>query len=148
MSVDVRRMVETMGASLMGGQVLSLESDYQQRSGFTLGTLLLFAAQEWDQMAERFVQENAAMRAIFAKAEPSVPDAALRERVAAAARSLDASIKISDLRNGHKELRALLIDLHAHVETRDDPEARELDTDIWNELVASTERRMLPASPF
>lgn len=148
MSVDVRRMVETMGASLMGGQVLTLSSDYQQGTGFTLGTLLLFAAQEWEQTAERFVRENAALRGIFATAEPVVRDRALRERVAVAAGSQDPSLRISELRSAHKELRALLIDLHAHVEQLDDPQAAELDVEIWRELAASTERRLLPGSPF
>ena len=65
MSVDVRRMLETMGGSLMTGQVLTLEADYQQRTAFMLGTLLLFASQEWDAAAERLTDENRAMREIF-----------------------------------------------------------------------------------
>ena len=45
-------------------------------------------------------------------------------------------------------LRALLIDLHVHVEELDSQAARSLEAEIWRELVASTERRKLGIGPF
>lgn len=141
-------MVETMGASLMAGQVFELEADYAQRTGFTLGTLLLFASQEWEHGAQRLVEENTALRALFARAAPVLVAGELRERVSAAAESTDSSVRTSELQAANNGLRALLIDLHAHAEERDDEAGRALDADIWRELVASTERRVLPGSPF
>lgn len=141
-------MVETMGASLMAGQVFEFETDYAQRTGFTLGTLLLFASQEWEQGAQRLVDENAALRALFGRATRVLVAGDLCERVSAAADGADRSIRISDLQKGNNELRALLIDLHAHVEEREDDDARALETEIWTELAESTDRRTLPGSPF
>jgi len=146
-SVDVRKMVETMGASLMTGQVLTSADDYQQRSASSLGILLLLASQEWDHSAERLTLENAATRELFAAAAPALAGE-LRERVQAAARSSDPGLRISELVAANDELRRLLIELHAHVEERDDAQAAEIDAAIWRELVRSTERRQLPASPF
>ena len=148
MSVDVRRMVETLGVSLMGGQVLELESDYQQRTGFTLGTLLLFAAQDWNESAHRLVEENAAFRRLFGRAAPAVTDAALAAELAAAGVAGDASLRLADLRAGNVELRRLIIALHEHVEEREDGQARELEQRVWAELVASTDRRQLQGAPF
>lgn len=148
MSVDVRRMIETMGASLMAGQVLTLEADYQQRTAFTLGTLLLFASQEWDSAAERLSQENDALRALFAEGAPAFADAPLGGKLAAAGAESDESLRVSALQAANNTLRGLLIELHAAVEERDDADARVLEEKIWRELVASTDRRMLPGSPF
>ena len=148
MSVDVRRMVETTATSLMTGQMLSLEAEYQQKSAFTLGTFLLFAAQEWDRAAERLVEENAALREIFREAAGVVSDPALAERARAAADGADPGLRVSALMAANDDLRALLIDVHAHVEERSDAEARALDEAIWAELVRSTERRALEGSPF
>ena len=148
MSVDVRRMVETMGVSLMAGQVFSFEADYQQKSAFSLGTLLLFVGQEWDRSVEMLVDDNRALRELFARAAPDVGDATLRERVQQAAEGRDPGLRVSALLEANNALRGLLIDLHVHVEERDDEAAAALERAIWRELVASTDRRMLPGAPF
>ena len=140
-------MVETMGASLMGGQVFELEADYQQKTAFTMGTLLLFAAQDWDRSAARLVEENAALRALFADAGRQL-DGELVPRLQEAAASSDPSLVVTELQKANAELRSLLIELHEHVEERDDEIGRALDARIWRELVASTDRRQLPGAPF
>jgi hypothetical protein len=140
-------MVETMGASLMGGQVFELETDYQQRTAFTMGTLLLFAAQDWDRSAARLVEENAALRALFADAARQL-EGTLASRLAEAAASEDPSLVVTELQKANAVMRSLLIDLHVHVEERDDEIGRALNARIWQELVASTDRRQLPGAPF
>jgi hypothetical protein len=65
-----------------------------------------------------------------------------------AARGEDASLAVSALEQGNCELRALLIELHVHVEELASLAARELEAGIWRELVASTERRKLGIGPF
>ncbi len=57
-------------------------------------------------------------------------------------------ICVSDLERSNAELRSLLIELHAHVETLEAPEARRIEAAIWRELVTSTERRALAIGPF
>ena len=77
------------------------------------------------------------------------PDqAVLWHRLEEAASSKDPSLKVSELERGNARLRGLLIELHAHVEALDSPQARQIDTAIWRELVASTERRRLMMGPF
>jgi hypothetical protein len=96
--------------------------------------LLGMAAEVWDGMADRLAAENAAIRRILAK-EPAYADLA---------RGADPSLRISVLKAANDRLRAALIDLHAAAEARAD---QALCEEIWRELVASTERRKLMASP-
>ena len=62
-------------------------------------------------------------------------------------REHDASLRVPDLDAANLALRALLIELHAHVEELPGAEARRLEAAIWRELAASTERRKLSLSP-
>lgn len=96
--------------------------------------LLGMAAEVWDGMADRLHAENAAIRALLAR------DGAHADL----AKATDASLRISALKASNDALRKALIDLHAAAETRGDTALAE---DIWRELVASTERRKLMASP-
>ena len=91
--------------------------------------------------ASRRVEENRTLRALFARAGTVVEDAALRGRLADATSGEDTDLTLSALEAGNAALRALLIELHAHVESLDSPEAAALDEAIWDELAASTERR-------
>jgi len=103
--------------------------------------MLLEVKQELDRAAARRVEENAALRSLFAEAVPAVDDTDLRRRLDEAAQGEDTSLVVSDLEQGNAELRALLIELHAHVEELESAAARTIDEAIWRELIASTERR-------
>jgi FKBP-type peptidyl-prolyl cis-trans isomerase (trigger factor) len=113
-----------------------------------LGVMLMALNEEMERAASRRVEENREMRRIFADASGTVTDAGLSERLAHAAKGNETSFAISDLERANAELRALLIELHAHVEELDAPDARSVEAEIWRELVASTERRRLMMSPF
>ena len=52
-------------------------------------------------------------------------------------------LKISTLSAANARLRAALIELHAAVEGDDAPDARALESRIWEELRLSTERRQM-----
>jgi hypothetical protein len=110
--------------------------------------LLLSIREEFDRAAARRVEENGAMRALFADATAAVRDTALRERLAAAAASEDASLRVPELEASNRALRTLLIELHAHVESLTGDGARRIEAAIWRELSASTERRKLSLGPF
>ena len=88
------------------------------------------------------------MRGLFAGAAKNVDEPALRARLESAASDSEKSLLVSEVDKKNDSLRALLIDLHAHVESVDAPWARALDAEIWRELVASTERRRFSLSPF
>lgn len=112
------------------------------------GMLLQAVAEEFDRAAQRRVEENAALRQLFLSALPLVTDPDLSDSLKAAARSTDSDLRVSRLDAGNQTLRSLLVTLHAHVETLDGLEARELDASIWRELSLSTVRRQLSIGRF
>ena len=105
--------------------------------------LSMMCAQEFDQAAARLAEENAALTALFADAGAVVADDALRTDLQSAIAEASGSLLVSVLYERNRTLRALLVRLHAHVETLDGDPARALDARIWNELVESTRRRHL-----
>ena len=105
--------------------------------------------EEWDRAAARRVEENAALRALFARRGGVVADTGSASAGSTQPRRAgDASLLCRELERANDALRALLIELHAHVEEQRGPGARALDDAIWRELVASTERRRLSLAPF
>ena len=99
--------------------------------------LLGMAAEVWDGTAARLVEENRAVRALLARASDVGLD--FTELVAGD----DADLRISSLQVANDSLRAALIVLQTAAEGQN----AALDADIWAELVASTERRKMAASP-
>ncbi|HET6304320.1 MAG TPA: hypothetical protein VFG80_06015 [Myxococcota bacterium] len=149
MKPDVDRTLQLLAQSLLLELGPGLANDYAQKSALLAALLLSSAAEEWDRAAERRAEENRALRELFrAVTERGVEDAALRDRLDAAARATDASLRVSELERANAELRALLIELHAHVEEVATPDAREIEARIWDELRRSTERRRLSMQPF
>lgn len=103
----------------------------------TLGlsaALLGIAAEVWDGMADRLVEENRALCALLAR-DPAFAGLDIGE---------ETSLKISHLKAANDRLRQALIELHAAAERRGDTELLEA---IWSELIVSTERRGLANSP-
>jgi hypothetical protein len=145
---DVARVLEVMAGALMVDVAPNVTPSYRQASVFANALLLTNIREELDRIAERRVDENRALRAIFAQAAPDVADAALRARLAEAAASQEPSLRISALDASNAALRQLAIDLHAYVETQDAPAARRIEASLWRELAASTERRKLGLGAF
>lgn len=93
-------------------------------------------AEEFDRAAARLFEENEAVRGLLQRggvaiAAPARPD-----------------LRVSTLEAENDRLRAALIELQTVLETRDDPEARALDADIWRELAQSVERRRIASANF
>lgn len=105
--------------------------------------LLSMIAQESDRAAARLSEENGALRQLFAPAAAVVTDTPLAGELAAAVQAPATSLLVSDLRQVNRTLRALLVRVHAHVENVEGPAARALEAQVWQELVASTQRRQL-----
>ncbi len=144
MKPDVTRFLEVAIGYLMTKTAPALGPGYEQSNLMAGGAMLLAVRHEFERAAARRVEENDALGRLFAAAAPAVEDVALRKRLEQAAAGQDASLLVSDLERGNSELRALLVELHAHIETLDSPQARRIEEDIWQELSASTERRSLP----
>lgn len=148
MKPDVSRMLEVSAISLMTRLGPGLPTHYEQSTAGALGALLLALREEFERGAARRVEENDAIRQLFLRAHPVVRDAALGERLHAAAESPSTDLAISALEAENDRLRGLLIELHAHVESLDGPEPREVDDAIWRELSRSTERRKFAMAMF
>lgn len=148
MKPDVTVVLENTAAKLMFDMAPQMSPPFLQGTVTVVGLLLSMLREEWDRAASRRVEENAILRRLFVQAAPQVTDDGLRRRLLEAAEGRDASVRITDLDETNDALRRLLIELHAHVEELDSPEARRLDEEIWRELLASTERRRFTISPF
>lgn len=105
--------------------------------------LAMMCAQEFERAAARLTEENQALSALFGDAAGVVGDAELQEALSAAASARSSSLLISALHEHNRSLRALLVRLHAYVETQDGDAARALEKRIWAELFESTRRRQL-----
>jgi hypothetical protein len=148
MKPDPSRFLEVAAAHLMLKTGPGIANAYEQSSVMVMGVMFSAVREEFERAAARRVEENAELRRIFVEAAPLVAEADLRRRLQEAASGRDESLAVSQLESGNSALRALLIELHAHVEELDSPEARGVEQVIWRELVASTERRALSIGPF
>jgi hypothetical protein len=145
---DPTRVLEVTVQHWLSELAPGIEPAYRRASLGMEALLLLCVREEWDRAAARRVEENAALRRLFADAAEHLDDAGLRARLAEAAAEGDPGLGLGELQRANETLRALLIELHAHVEETDTPQARRLEAAIWDELRASTERRRFSISPF
>jgi hypothetical protein len=148
MKPDVPVALQKLAGALLVEVAPAVGVDYLQRNTGITAIMLQLASEEWERAAARRVEENGAVRTLFREAAPVVADAALRARLEAAGAGTDADFRISALEAANASLRALLTELHAHVESLASPEARRIDDAIWAELRRSTERRAISLSPF
>jgi len=145
---EVTRFLDVAASYLMMEAAPQLASTYQQSTVGMVAVMLLAVREEFDRAAARRVEENDAMRVLFADAVPVVEGDELRARLATAATSGDPGLSVPELEATNQALRALLIELHAHVETLTSAAARAVEDTIWRELVRSTERRRLTLQAF
>jgi hypothetical protein len=148
MKPEPTQVLEVMGLGLVSDLAAHVDDPYRQSTLQVNAALLLAVREEFDRAAARRVEENHALRQLFAGAVAVVAEDGLRTRLRDAAATEDASLLVPDLERGNNELRALLVDLHAHVEELRGDEARSLEKTIWRELRASTERRRLSLAVF
>ena len=148
MKPDASKLLEVIAGKLLFEIAPNIQPSYRQSSVGLTGMLLGMVREEWDRAAARRVEENGALRALFARAAKHVANTDLRRRLEVAAAGADSSLLVSELEKGNDALRALLIELHAHVEETEEPWARAVDAEIWRELVTSTERRRFALAPF
>jgi len=141
MKPDPLLVLETVSMKLILEVVPQLPTSYAQQALSGGATILAAAREELDRAAGRRIEENRALRRLFAEARGVVTDADLAARLAEAAASEEGSLLISDLDRANQALRALLIRLHEHVESLSGDGARRLEKAIWAELRVSTERR-------
>lgn len=148
MKPEVDFVLRSMMVSLLTEVAPAVGDGYVRSDVEVIAGLMAAAAEEYDRAAHVRVEENEAMRRIFRSAAPSVLDAGLRSRLEAAAAEPDTSLHVSDLNAANDRLRALLIELHALVETRDEDWARRANRAIWDGLRESVNRRAISFWPL
>ncbi len=148
MKPEVPNVLEILAGTLLFDVAPHVSPSYRQSSVAVTAMLLGMVREEWDRAAARRIEENAALRTLFRAALRAVADTDLRRRLEEAAAASDSSNLVSVLERANDTLRALLIELHEHVERQASAEAREVEAAIWRELSASTDRRRLALAPF
>jgi hypothetical protein len=148
MKPDVDLVLRVIAAKLVGEIGPAVPDDYARSNLEVAAGLLIAAAEDYDRAAEVRVEENRAMRAIFREAGSVVVDRELRDRLLAAAESVDPGLRVSALDAENARLRTLLVELHAHVEARPEDWARTVERAIWRELAASASRRAIGFYPL
>ncbi|MGH7787165.1 MAG: hypothetical protein ACRERC_09895 [Candidatus Binatia bacterium] len=131
-----------LARTLMMDLAPQLQNAYAGQTLQISTALLMMAAQEFDRAAARLVEENDALLALFASATGVVADDALRAALTDAAAG-SSTLLVSALHERNRALRAVLVRLHAHVESLPGDAARLLEARIWTELAESTRRRQL-----
>ena len=109
-----------------------------------LGMMLSLSAKEYDRGANIRFTENNEMRALFGVLADGVSDAALKAKLEAAAKSTDASLRISVLNENNYALRRLLTQAQIHAEEHGAGAAQQR---IWAVLKAMAARRLVQLGP-
>jgi hypothetical protein len=143
MRPEIDKILQTTAAQLMMQIAPELPPGYTQSSAGLIGMLLGFCAQEYENGAELRAGENRELRNLLAELEATVEDVKLRVKLGAVMGDRDASLKISDLNYSNAELKKLLIETQAYLETRDDEKAKLARREIWAVLKASAKARLL-----
>jgi hypothetical protein len=111
-------------------------------------TMLYMIGQEYDRAAARLVEEDDAVAALLQDATYSLPAGDLADRVRTAISApRHADLRVSALEHDNARLRALLIEVHAAIESVGGEEARTIEERIWAELQESTRRRHIRRGP-
>jgi hypothetical protein len=110
-------------AGLVARNAVPSPDDSERASNLGLtSALLAMVAQSWDTAGHNLVVENRALRRVLGV--PTITEDDFR---------------LHSLATENRRLRAELIALHELIEGRNDPR----EVAVWQELVASTERRLL-----
>ena len=148
MTPNTRAILMDLAQRMGGLYAPDLKSPYLAGSAGLTAAVLMMAAEEGDRTAHRLAEENRAIRAIFDHAVKSPLPAELVERLRNLAKGDESDLRISALQAVNDALRDALTDLHAFVEGQSSDAAAAINTAIWSELSASTQRRAFASASF
>ena len=131
---DIGMILDRIGRKLVTEVAPKLEGDYSGGHAAMSGLMSVMAGEAWDGAADRLVNEISGMRGLFALAgkEVAVPKSE--------------SLKISDLTEERNALAGYLTALQMSLESREDDDAKDLNSKIWMHLMATAMARM-PSPP-
>ncbi|MGH7896909.1 MAG: hypothetical protein ACREQQ_03095 [Candidatus Binatia bacterium] len=148
MKPEVDLVLRSVMGKLLAEVAPALGDAYVRSNVEVMAVLMASAAEEYERAADVRVEENRAMRLIFADAAAFVEEGQFRARLEAAAGERETSLRVSELNATNDRYRALLIELHAFVEERGEEWARKINRAIWQELRASANRRAISFYPL
>jgi hypothetical protein len=131
-------MLQRLSESFLGGLVFDLPTAYDRSNAVGVGMLLGQLRNQLEGAAGFLVEENAALRELFAGIGPKLSEAGLRERLETAAGLPDPGLRVGPLREQNEALRGLLVELQAHAE---EVGHIGIEQQIWDELAESVRRR-------
>jgi hypothetical protein len=134
-------ILKSVGTNLLTKYVPKLGSDNERAEVALMAFLMGAVSEEFDRAAHRRIEENTALRKLFAKSFPVVKDDELKTRLEDASKEKETDWRVSSLDKSNCALIELLIELHAHVEMIGDDQSRDLEKDIWEELKGYARRR-------
>jgi len=141
MKPDIPTVLEDVARKLRETILPDLKGFQANMVGMT-AAMLDMTAEAWDGAADRLVRENAALATLLGQGSTLTGDPAFRD----AAKEEAQDLKISTLERINDQRRRALIALQARIET--DQSAQALNSAIWDELRASTERRRVTLANF
>jgi len=144
MKPDVQKVMVRSFACMATDIAPAITAEYAAGSAMVIGLMMFQTATEFDRAAENLVQDNRGFREIFLAALTHVEEGGLKTKLKEAAETKDGSLRISDLDQANSALSELLIELQTYVEMQKGSWARDLETQIWAELVRGAEARRLP----
>lgn len=148
MKPDVTTVLADLAGRLAGEIAPQVQPAYLAGSLALTAGVLGAIAEEFDRAAAWRIEENAALRTLFAQAAGLDLPADLAGRLGGLAAAPEASFRVSALDAVNAELRAALIELHVAVEASPASAAAALNEAVWRELALSTERRRLASANF
>jgi hypothetical protein len=134
-------ILKTLAQGLVTNYVPKMTSDNDKAGMALMAFMMLAVSEEFDRAAHRRVEENLELRKLFSRALPTVEDETLKSDLAAAAVEMETDWRISSLDKSNNALIELLIELHAHIESVENENARILKKEIWEVLKRYAKRR-------
>ena len=134
-------ILRTIGTVLATEYMPMLETDHARAEIGLMALTLGVVSEEFERAAHRRIEENREMRKIFKEALVVVKDDGLKQKLVEASEKTEVDFHISALDQLTSELLEVFIELHAHVETLEGPEVRDLEAMIWQEIENRVKRR-------
>jgi len=139
--VEIDDVLRKVGGRQLSELTPRVTDPYGQYLSSLAGLTMLAVANAYDGAAQRRLEENDAICALFEKAIPHLPAKAMSIHLASALKQKSSTIKISDLNKFNVILRKGLIKLHTYLENNlDQTWAATLNKEVLEEYVLSANR--------
>jgi hypothetical protein len=148
MRPEIPNVFEVFAADLMSRVMPEVTPIYHQGTISMVAIMFVIAGERWDTAASWRVEENDSLREIFRDSIDVIADRDLKERLTKLSETRDDDLRIAALTASNSAMRAAVIELHRHVESIQNRDARRIEAAIWRELSKSTERRRISTAPF